>query len=79
MLERFRLAGFANRYPEQASGGEQRRIALARVLARRPRWLLLDEPLSALDQPTREQLRPELRGMLVQFGIPVDLVTHDGS
>jgi molybdate transport system ATP-binding protein len=77
MLERFRLAGLANRYPQQASGGEQQRIALARVLARRPRLLLLDEPLSALDQPTREQIRPELRGMLVQFGIPVVLVTHD--
>jgi molybdate transport system ATP-binding protein len=77
MLDRFRLAGLANRYPQQASGGEQQRIALARVLARRPRLLLLDEPLSALDQPTREQLRPELRGMLVQFGIPVVLVTHD--
>src|SRR5262249_30486517 len=77
MLDRFQLSGLANRYPRQASGGEQQRIALARVLARRPRLLLLDEPLSALDQPTREQLRPELRGMLVQFGIPVVLVTHD--
>jgi molybdate transport system ATP-binding protein len=77
MLDRFQLAGLANRYPQQASGGEQQRIALARVLARRPRLLLLDEPLSALDQPTREQLRPELRGMLVQFGTPVVLVTHD--
>jgi molybdate transport system ATP-binding protein len=77
MLDRFQLAGLANRYPQRASGGEQQRIALARVLARRPRLLLLDEPLSALDQPTREQLRPELRGMLVQFGIPVVLVTHD--
>jgi len=77
MLERFQLAGLEDRYPQQASGGEQQRIALARVLARRPRLLLLDEPLSALDQPTREQLRPELRHTLVQFGIPVVLVTHD--
>jgi molybdate transport system ATP-binding protein len=77
MLDLFQLAGLENRYPQQASGGEQQRIALARVLVRRPRLLLLDEPLSALDQPTREQLRPELRRLLVRFGIPVVLVTHD--
>jgi len=77
MLDLFQLAGLENRYPNQVSGGEQQRIALARVLVRRPRLLLLDEPLSALDQPTREQLRPELRRLLVEFGIPVVLVTHD--
>ncbi|MCI0685141.1 MAG: ABC transporter ATP-binding protein [Gemmataceae bacterium] len=77
MLGLFRLGGLEDRYPNQVSGGEQQRIALARVLVRRPRLLLLDEPLSALDQPTREQLRPELRRLLVEFGIPVVLVTHD--
>jgi molybdate transport system ATP-binding protein len=77
MLDVFQLAGLENRYPRQASGGEQQRIGLARVLVRRPRLLLLDEPFSALDQPTREQLRPELRRLLVRFGIPVMLVTHD--
>jgi molybdate transport system ATP-binding protein len=77
MLDLFQLAGLASRYPQQASGGEQQRIALARVLVRRPRLLLLDEPFSALDQPTREQLRPELRRLLNQFGIPVVLVTHN--
>jgi molybdate transport system ATP-binding protein len=77
MLDRFQISGLVNRYPHQASGGEQQRIALARVLVRRPRLLLLDEPLSALDQPTREELRPELRRLLVQFCIPVVLVTHD--
>jgi molybdenum ABC transporter ATP-binding protein len=77
VLDIFHLTGLESRYPQHVSGGEQQRIALARVLARRPRLLLLDEPLSALDQPTREQLGPELRRLLVQFGIPVILVTHD--
>jgi molybdate transport system ATP-binding protein len=77
MLELFGLQGLDNRQPSQVSGGEQQRVALARVLVRRPRLLLLDEPLSALDQPTREQLRPELRRLLAGFGVPVVLVTHD--
>jgi molybdate transport system ATP-binding protein len=77
MLDLIQLAGLENRYPKQLSGGEQQRIALARVLVRRPRLLLLDEPLSALDQPTREQLRPELHRLLTKFGIPVVLVTHN--
>jgi molybdate transport system ATP-binding protein len=77
MLDLFQLAGLEDRHPHQVSGGEQQKIALARVLGHRPRLLLLDEPLSALDQPTREQLRPELRGVLAKFGIPVVLVTHD--
>jgi molybdate transport system ATP-binding protein len=77
MLELFGLRGLSGRYPHQVSGGQQQRLALARVLARRPRLLLLDEPLSALDSPTREQLRPELRRLLAGFGVPVVLVTHD--
>jgi molybdate transport system ATP-binding protein len=77
VLGLFHMSGLDHRYPHQLSGGEQQRIALARVMVRRPRLLLLDEPLSALDQPTREQLRPELRRLLVQFGVPVILVTHD--
>lgn len=77
ILAALRLAGKEKRYPHQLSGGEQQRVALARVLVRRPRLLLLDEPLSALDQQTREQLRLELRRQLAEFGIPVVLVTHD--
>jgi molybdate transport system ATP-binding protein len=77
LLDRFGLTGFADRYPHQVSGGEQQRTALTRVLARRPRLLLLDEPLSALDDPTRDRLRPDLRRFLVAAGVPAVVVTHD--
>lgn len=77
MLERFQLKGLEDRFPQRVSGGQQQRIALARVLVRRPRLLLLDEPLSALDATLRDQLRSELRRLLSGFGIPVVLVTHD--
>jgi molybdate transport system ATP-binding protein len=71
------LAGLENRFPNQVSGGQQQRVALARALARRPRLLLLDEPLSALDAPTRGQLRRDLRRLLAGLGVPTVLVTHD--
>ena len=71
------LADLEDRYPRQLSGGQQQRVALARALVCRPRLLLLDEPLSALDVPTREQLRRELRHWLAKLGIPGILVTHD--
>jgi molybdate transport system ATP-binding protein len=71
------LAGLEDRYPRQLSGGEQQRVALARAVVRRPRLLLLDEPLSALDAPTREQLRRVLHGWLAQMGVPTIVVTHD--
>jgi molybdate transport system ATP-binding protein len=77
LLERFGLADLARCYPHQVSGGQQQRIALARSLARRPRLLLLDEPLSALDAVLREELRSQLRRILAEFDIPVVLVTHD--
>jgi molybdate transport system ATP-binding protein len=77
MIDLFGLAGLEERYPNQVSGGQQQRIALARALAGRPRLMLLDEPLSALDTPTREQLRRELRQLLAVLGVPVLLVTHD--
>lgn len=61
------------------SGGEAQRVALARALAPRPRLLLLDEPLSALDTPTRLSLRGEIRHILTREGIPSVVVTHDRS
>ncbi|MGA8654576.1 MAG: ABC transporter ATP-binding protein, partial [Chthoniobacterales bacterium] len=77
LLERFQLQDLAARHPHQLSGGQKQRVALARTLAPQPRLLLLDEPLSALDSPTREALRGELRSLLSSLSIPVLLVTHD--
>ena len=77
ILRLFDLKGLEQRYPRQLSGGQQQRVALGRVLARQPRLLLLDEPLSSLDSNLREQLRTELRQMLREFQTPVILVTHD--
>jgi molybdate transport system ATP-binding protein len=77
ILETFGLVGLDNRYPAQLSGGQQQRVALARAIVCRPRLLLLDEPLSALDGPTREQLRLELRRWLADCNAPAVIVTHD--
>jgi molybdate transport system ATP-binding protein len=71
------LSGLERRHPAELSGGQRQRVALARALIRRPRLLLLDEPLSALDGPTRLRLRSELRKLLKELGIPTLLVTHD--
>jgi molybdate transport system ATP-binding protein len=73
------LAGLERRRPGQLSAGQQQRVALARALCRRPRLLLLDEPLSALDVPTRETLRSELHDLLRASGVPAIVVTHDRS
>jgi molybdate transport system ATP-binding protein len=74
MLE---LGGLEKRLPRKLAGGEQQRVALARAVARRPGLLLLDEPLAALDAPTRLRLRSELRRFLRELGIPALVVTHD--
>jgi molybdate transport system ATP-binding protein len=66
-----------SRRPSELSGGQRQRVALARALAPGPRLLLLDEPLSALDAPSRDALRGELRRFLEASGVPALLVTHD--
>lgn len=71
------LDGLENRLPRELSGGQQQRVALARAVVRHPQLLLLDEPLAALDTPTRLRLRTELRQRLRQVNIPTILVTHD--
>lgn len=76
-LDRLGLAGLADRRPDQLSGGQRRRVALARALARSPRLLLLDEPFAGLDAPVRDELRHELRALQRDTGIATVLVTHD--
>jgi len=71
------LTGLEHRRPGELSGGQQQRVALARAVVRRPKLLLLDEPLAALDTPTRLRLRGELRQLLRGLGLPTLLVTHD--
>ena len=77
MLALVDLSGFGERSIEQLSGGEQQRVALARALAPRPRLLMLDEPLGALDRALRERLMLELRHILKQVGVTALTVTHD--
>ncbi|HLM34445.1 MAG TPA: ABC transporter ATP-binding protein [Gaiellaceae bacterium] len=77
LLERLRIANLADARPRELSGGERQRVALARALARRPRVLLLDEPLAALDPHTRDAVRGELRATLRELGLPTIVVTHD--
>jgi molybdate transport system ATP-binding protein len=77
LLERFGIVHLAGSRPSELSGGERQRVALARALARRPRVLLLDEPMSALDPHTRADVRAELRAILRGLGLPTLLVTHD--
>jgi putative spermidine/putrescine transport system ATP-binding protein len=76
VIEQVQLAALANRMPAQLSGGQQQRVALARAIVTKPRVLLLDEPLSALDELLRLQMRSELRQMQKQLGITFIHVTH---
>ena len=77
LFERMGLAGLQHRRPAHLSGGQQQRVALARALAREPQVLLLDEPFSAVDAPTRQTLYHELAALRQRIAIPMVLVTHD--
>ncbi len=77
LAARLRIEPLLARRTSELSGGERQRVALARALAARPRLLLLDEPLSALDAPTRDALRGELRALLETAEVPSIVVTHD--
>jgi putative spermidine/putrescine transport system ATP-binding protein len=76
-LATVRLTGFGQRKPSQLSGGQRQRVALARALVNRPRVLLLDEPLGALDRKLREEMQVELKSLQRQVGITFIFVTHD--
>jgi putrescine transport system ATP-binding protein len=77
MLALVRLEGYGKRKPHQLSGGERQRVALARSLAKRPRVLLLDEPLAALDKKLRGETQFELMNLQKQLGLTFVIVTHD--
>jgi putrescine transport system ATP-binding protein len=77
MLALVQLSQYAKRKPHQLSGGQQQRVALARSLAKKPKLLLLDEPLGALDKKLREQTQFELVNIIEKVGVTVVMVTHD--
>ena len=76
-LDLVRLSGFDGRRPGQLSGGQQQRVALARAIVTKPRVLLLDEPLSALDRRLRQEMQTELRRIQRESGLTTIFVTHD--
>ncbi len=77
VLRRIGIEHLAERSPRDLSGGERQRVGIARALARDPHVLLLDEPFSAVDRPTRERLKSEVRALASTLACPVILVTHD--
>ena len=77
MLQLVKMTGLGRRRPAQLSGGQQQRVALARALANRPKVLLLDEPLSALDFKLRKDMQIELKKLQLETGITFIFVTHD--
>jgi molybdate transport system ATP-binding protein len=79
LLQRFNIWHLKNQKPDKISGGERQRCAICQAIARRPRLLLLDEPFSALDAVTRQNLREEVQKLKQELSIPVIHVTHDIS
>jgi ABC-type Fe3+/spermidine/putrescine transport system ATPase subunit len=77
VLQLARIDRFGDRYPNQLSGGEQQRAAIARAIATEPRLLLLDEPMSNLDTELKQQLREELANLQKELGLTTVYVTHD--
>jgi NitT/TauT family transport system ATP-binding protein len=76
-LDRLGLAGFGERYPRHLSGGQRKRVALAQVLAMRPRLILMDEPFASLDAIVRARIVQDVVALVEREGIGVLLVTHD--
>jgi NitT/TauT family transport system ATP-binding protein len=76
-LARLDLAGFGNRFPRQLSGGQRKRVALAQVLAMRPKLILMDEPFASLDAIMRARVVKDVVALVEREGISVLLVTHD--
>jgi NitT/TauT family transport system ATP-binding protein len=76
-LERLGLSGFGDRFPRHLSGGQRKRVALAQVLARRPKLILMDEPFASLDAIVRSRVIRDVVALVEQGGISVLLVTHD--
>ena len=79
LLDIVQMKGFEKRYPNDLSGGEKQRIALARSLANRPKLLLLDEPFSSLNEELKDKLRIDLRNILKSQKIPAIIVSHDSD
>lgn len=77
LVKEFHLGGLEAKYPRSISGGQKQRVAFARALIGKPDMLLLDEPFSALDHPTRMHMRDCLANMMKSLEIPVLFVTHD--